>query len=247
KIHGLGYGICEIPFHYRAREKGASKARLLKFGWQLLRTLLRLWRLRNRGSCADYDDRAFDSRIFLQRWWQRTRRRLVTRLLGTPGRTLDVGCGSSRIIRGIPGGIGLDVALPKLRHIRNRGATGVAGTVHALPFPDGSFDGVIFSEVIEHLPRDPRILGEIRRVLRPGGTLVIGTPDYGRIFWTVLEAFYRALSPGAYGHEHITHHTLRSLRALLGGHGFAPERARYVGGGELIVRARRATESTSRR
>jgi SAM-dependent methyltransferase len=48
----------------------------------------------------------------------------------------------------------------------------------ALPFPDGAFDWVVFSEVIEHLLYSPLpVLREFRRVLRPGGRLLITTPN----------------------------------------------------------------------
>jgi SAM-dependent methyltransferase len=47
-----------------------------------------------------------------------------------------------------------------------------------LPFPDGAFDWVVFSEVIEHLLYSPLpVLREFRRVLRPGGRLLITTPN----------------------------------------------------------------------
>jgi SAM-dependent methyltransferase len=50
------------------------------------------------------------------------------------------------------------------------------------PFDDGRFGTVLFCEIIEHLLMDPvRVLGEIRRVLRPGGSLVITTPNVDRI------------------------------------------------------------------
>jgi ubiquinone/menaquinone biosynthesis C-methylase UbiE len=96
------------------------------------------------------------------------------------------------------------------------------------------FDEVIFSQVIEHIPPKPQIMGEIRRVMKPGGRLIIGTPDYDRMFWVILEYFYNALKPEAYAHEHIAHYTLGSMRKLLQDTGFKHIRSRYVGGGELV-------------
>lgn len=50
-------------------------------------------------------------------------------------------------------------------------------TVPPLDFPDDSFDFVIMFQVIEHIRKDERMIGEIWRVLRPGGRLVISTPN----------------------------------------------------------------------
>ena len=52
-----------------------------------------------------------------------------------------------------------------------------------LPFPDGYFDKVICSEVLEHLPDDRAGLQEVRRVLRPGGVLAITVPHHDYPFW----------------------------------------------------------------
>jgi dolichol-phosphate mannosyltransferase len=234
KIVGMGHLVHEVPFTYRARGAGVSKARVIRFGFQLLRTLRQLWQLRNGCDWCDYDHRAFDSRHFLQRWWQRKRHEIILGFHRPGARTLDIGCGSSRILESVPGMTGLDVSLQKLRFMRRRGCPVLEGSVYALPFPDAAFDEVIFSQVIEHIPPKPQIMGEIRRVLRPGGRLIIGTPDYDRLFWVVLERFYDALRPEAYAHEHISHYTLGSMRRLLAENGFEHLRSRYVGGGELI-------------
>src|SRR3712207_5055109 len=49
----------------------------------------------------------------------------------------------------------------------------------ALPFPDGSVDRVIASEVLEHIPDDATAMAEIARVLKPGGTVAVTVPRYG--------------------------------------------------------------------
>ncbi len=52
----------------------------------------------------------------------------------------------------------------------------VQGNGLELPFPDGSFDRVIASEVLEHVPDDLGVMAELRRVLRPGGRLAATVP-----------------------------------------------------------------------
>ncbi len=245
RIYAQGWRIREVPFHYMARGSGRSHARLFRFGWAFLKTLVRMWQLRNSVASADYDDRAFDSPIPLQRYWQRERHRIILEYLGPrrgqgPSSTLDVGCGSSRIIQDLPEAVGLDILLPKLRFLRSRHRPLVAGSVFALPFRSAAFDTVICSEVIEHIPESPRLLEELSRVLRSGGTLILGTPDYDRRLWWVLEWIYGKVLPGAYAHEHITHYTRRSLTAQLLGHGYAIQDLRYVGFCELIVQARKS-------
>ncbi|HLY08269.1 MAG TPA: glycosyltransferase [Planctomycetota bacterium] len=234
KLVGMGHGVVEVPFTYKARGAGVSKARVFKFGIQLAKTLHSLWQLRNGCDWCDYDHRAYDSKHYLQRYWQRKRHEIIMDWHRPAKRVLDIGCGSSRILESVPGMIGLDVSIQKLRFMSRRGCPVLRGSIYCLPFPDGYFDEVIFSQVIEHIPPKPQIMGEIRRVMRPGGRLIIGTPDYDRMFWVILEYFYNALKPEAYAHEHIAHYTLGSMRKLLADNGFEHLRSRYVGGGELV-------------
>jgi dolichol-phosphate mannosyltransferase len=230
-----GYAIEEIPLNYRARRAGQSHARVLKFGISYLRTFAAMWKLRNSIASADYDSRAYDSIIPLQRSWQRQRFRIITQQAAGAVRILDVGCGSSRILSFAPSIVGLDIQLHKLRYARRFGNALVQGTIQALPFADAAFDCVICSEVIEHIPAEQKVFDELWRVLRPGGRLILGTPDYDRRRWRALEWTYSRVSPGGYADEHITHYSRANLEAYLSKIGFVLERTDYVFGSEMIL------------
>ncbi|MEV5744897.1 class I SAM-dependent methyltransferase [Microbispora rosea] len=100
-------------------------------------------------------------------------------------RILDVGCGTGYLTRILapvvtPGGhvTGVDLSPPMIEYARRRApgnCTYVVGEGQSLPFPDDSFDAVVSSLAVHHIPRDarPRALREMFRVLRPGGRLVI--------------------------------------------------------------------------
>jgi len=239
RVHAEGWRILEVPFQYMARGSGRSHAKLFKFGLALLKTLVRMWRLRNSVESADYDYRAFDSPIWLQRYWQRTRHRIILDCLDSRKDVLDIGCGSSRIIVELRDAVGLDILQNKLRWLKPRHRLLVRASCNSLPFPNESFSTVINSEVIEHVPDSPEIWTEMWRVLRPGGILIVGTPDYGRWLWWVLEWIYGKVLPGAYAHEHITHFTRSDLAERLRSGGYEILDCRYVGFCEMIFKARK--------
>jgi dolichol-phosphate mannosyltransferase len=229
-----GWHVREVPFEYRPRERGSSERRVLQVGAAWLRTFGALWLLRNSILAADYDDRAHDSRIFLQRYWQRSRHAHVLALIAGEGPVLDVGCGSSRIIAGLPpGSVAVDVLHRKLRYARRFGTPLANASGFALPFRDASFPCVLCSQVIEHVPKASPILDELCRVLAPGGRLVLGTPDYANWQWVYIEKLY-GLVPGGYKDEHISHYTNSELRRIMAERGLEFEEERYILKGELI-------------
>ena len=107
-----------------------------------------------------------------------TSRRLLALCAFVPGgRVLDAGCGRGGMLellgRGGWQAVGVDRSPERLRCAARRGPV-VEGTLEALPFDDGSFDGVVCECVLSQ-SADPRsILGEFFRVLRPGGVLGVG-------------------------------------------------------------------------
>jgi SAM-dependent methyltransferase len=236
----MGYQIVEIPFHYQSRHSEYGRA--IQFGWSYVRTFARLWKLRNSIASADYDARAYNALMPPQRYWQRQRYKIITDLISENGKEkcVDVGCGSSRIISALPqGSVVLDILIRKLRYARQFGRPAVQASIFNLPIPNEAFPSVLCSQVIEHVPR-ANVLDELDRILQPGGFLILGTPDYDRWQWLVIEWLYKVLLPQAYADEHITHYTYKELvDQFVSKRGYKLETAKYILKGELILGLRK--------
>lgn len=106
--------------------------------------------------------------------------------VGGPGlRVLDLGCRSGALTREYAAGndvLGVDVDRAALEEAAKLGIeTRWADVEEPLELDDGSFDVVVAGELLEHL-RDPaRVVAEVRRVLRPGGTFVGSVPNAYRL------------------------------------------------------------------
>jgi ubiquinone/menaquinone biosynthesis C-methylase UbiE len=136
---------------------------------------------------------------------------------------LDLGSGagefSAALLEAGAAPIAVDVAAEALRRARERvpgldARLWLAG--EPLPVEDNAVDVVWAGEVIEHVVDVAPWLSEVRRVLRPGGTLLLTTPDHGR--GTLLAL---ALSPRRFAEhfdprsDHVRFFSKRTLRALL--------------------------------
>lgn len=128
-----------------------------------------------------------------------------------PGdRVLDLGCGAGRhafeCYRRGAQVVALDQNGEEIREVAKwfaameeageapagASATAMEGDALNLPFPDDSFDVVIISEVMEHIPDDKGVLAEMVRVLRPGGRIAVTVPRYGpeKVCWTLSDAYH---------------------------------------------------------
>jgi SAM-dependent methyltransferase len=111
--------------------------------------------------------------------------REVLRDVAPPAAIVDIGCGdgaaTSLAAQVNPGHriVGLDWSADALRQARSRGLTLLRAEVEStsLPIASGRADVVIMSELIEHLVDPDSALEEARRVLKPGGTLLLSTPN----------------------------------------------------------------------
>jgi SAM-dependent methyltransferase len=92
------------------------------------------------------------------------------------GQVLDVGCGIGDMVRFRPETIGVDVNPRAVAYCQSLGVKVRQMQPDLLPFADGEFDGAVLDNVLEHLENPESLLAEIRRVLRTGGSFVVGVP-----------------------------------------------------------------------
>ncbi|MEO6857224.1 MAG: class I SAM-dependent methyltransferase [Solirubrobacteraceae bacterium] len=162
------------------------------------------------------------------------RRRFLREGMRPGDRALDLGCGEGTFTpelarAGVASIIGADVAEAALVRARQRYPDVEFTRVPfdgPLPFPDGAFTLVWASEVLEHVADTARFLSEIRRVLAPGGRLLLTTPSHGRL--RVLAHGMERFSEPLGDHLHL--YTQRSLRTVLTEFDFASVSLRAAGG-----------------
>ena len=177
--------------------------------------------------------------------------------VGPGDRVLDLGCGFGRhafeAARRGASVVALDAGPEEVAQVRgtfaamiemgeipaDHPATAVQGDALSLPFDDGTFDRVIASEVLEHIPDDSAAMRELARVLRPGGSMAVTVPRCGPevVNWALSDEYhdtpgghvriYRrstlerrlssaGLEPTGHHHAHGLHSPYWWLRCLVG-------------------------------
>jgi ubiquinone/menaquinone biosynthesis C-methylase UbiE len=143
-------------------------------------------------------------------WWYRGRRRVIRAeldqlALPSPLRALDAGCGGGRTLVELATyadevyGLELDPQAAEIARDRGLGPVEI-GRVEELPWPDDHFDLLTCLDVIEHTPDDVVALGELHRVCRPGGWLLVTVPAH-QALWSA--------------HDEANHHYRRYSRVML--------------------------------
>lgn len=92
------------------------------------------------------------------------------------GRVLDVGCGIGDFLKFYKQSVGVDINPWNIDYCKKRGLSTYLVKDGRYPFENGSFDGAIIDNVLEHLDDPLSTLTEIHRVLIPYGTMIVGVP-----------------------------------------------------------------------
>lgn len=168
-------------------------------------------------------------RVEQSHWWHTGRRKILAgfveeicrEVTDRRPRILDVGCGTGAnllMLSKYGDAEGVDISEDALAFCRERGLDKVRlGAGEELPYDDGTFDLVTAFDVVEHMDDDLGGLSEMRRVLRPGGRVLLFVPTF-MFLWGVQDDVS----------NHRRRYRLPELRRVLERAGFEIERTTYA-------------------
>jgi len=142
------------------------------------------------------------------------RRELAKRGTQKAERVLDLGCGDGTNLRWLAPFAerlyGSDYNLARLARAqaRSTGATLFLADLLNYPAFDNSFDVIFFNHVIEHIPDDGAALATVKRILKPGGLLILGAPNEGSWWWQLA---YRRAPDILAATDHVHFYTAETI------------------------------------
>lgn len=170
---------------------------------------------------------------------KRRARRLIEKLDLRPGeKILDAGCGDGFYLHLLSNLgkfelVGLDSEPRALKsatkNLKGRRVKLIEGNILKMPFKNNSFDKIVCSEVLEHLQDDLTSLKELKRVLRPGGVLMITVPNHNYPFlwdpinWVLEKVFKTHIKSGFWAgiwNQHLRLYYPEEIRKLIKKAGF---------------------------
>ena len=177
-------------------------------------------------------------------WREANYLRYMTLRNTPPGKLLDVGCGGGRFMNRMARmgweveGIDFDEKTTE-KITRRYGMKTYTGDLVSCGFPDASYDAITMSHTIEHLFDPDKTLKECMRILKPGGRLVITTPNVEGIAATLFGRFWRGWEPP----RHLHLFSVMTLRNFLLKGGFEISEIRSSSAGAAgVYRASRAIQ-----
>jgi len=144
-------------------------------------------------------------------WWWEGRREILRQELSHRKKlkVLDIGCGTGETMSFVksflknPDVIGVDNSQVAVNFATKRGHKVIKVNALKLPFEDNSFDVILILDVIEHIKDDRELLSEAKRVLRPGGKIIVTAP--------ALQFIWSQHDTGQGHQRRYTRHMMRNL------------------------------------
>jgi SAM-dependent methyltransferase len=133
-------------------------------------------------------------------------------------RVLDLGCGDGNNLLWLAAFAedlyGSDFNMVRVARAKTRSPAATLFLADVLDYPatDGAFDVVFFNHVIEHIPDDASALATVRRILAPGGLLILGTPNEGAWWWQLA---YRRAPEALATTDHVHFYTAETISAKM--------------------------------
>jgi 2-polyprenyl-3-methyl-5-hydroxy-6-metoxy-1,4-benzoquinol methylase len=146
---------------------------------------------------------------------------------GAEGRLLEIGCSTGELLDAARSSFtvaGVEADERTSRAARMRGLEVFNGALCDAGFPEGHFDVAAMYHVIEHVPSPRREVRELRRIIKPGGWLILETPNISTVWYRLLGARWRQFIP-----DHIFFFTPQTLTRLCENGGFEVRELRSVG------------------
>lgn len=247
-----GYSVKEIPIVWSHSE--GSKLSVRKQAIDMFTSLLQIWfsihkRQPTYSSHGGLSNRYFYDRVdgstyykaarsaFLpRRLWHNIKNERISRSLPN-GNILDVGCGSGALRLKLPktaNYVGIDLGLNFVKFAKRtfKSDAFIRCDAHYLPFKPERFDGVVCSEVLEHVKDPEKVLDECSRVLRKGAPLIISVPK-SCLRWGLIEFFWSYIRRAMIEIDHSAF-TPKRLNFLLSTNGFTVKENRAILFGSLI-------------
>jgi uncharacterized protein (TIRG00374 family) len=171
---------------------------------------------------GDIDERAYNSDLCTQRYFQRRRTGTIVTMLEAKNSDviLDIGCGSGVQLRALGLDspalmIGMDVNAGALRFAKGKNIPNtefLIADAEQLPFKKKTVTKIICAEIIEHLHEPEKMIAESERILKDGGAIVISTPNEHSV-WGAYEFLWDVLGRGRnYGETHLKFFSAPELR-----------------------------------
>lgn len=136
------------------------------------------------------------------------------------GRLLDVGCGSGEVLADMESvgweAVGVDVDSVAVEVAQGKGLSATCGTLEEQQYPDNGFQAITMNHVIEHVHDPVGLLRECRRILAPGGHLIVITPNLDSWGHRRFDGDWFHLDPP----RHLWLFSRRTLRSLVERSGF---------------------------